>query len=128
VEEEKEGMDCDGPRESRLVNVSILHYTYPAAVDRQGRMVTWEERAKKAVWEWNKRTWMGDYPRLPFPRLPRCTEETIAEVISRIERAGMSPELWPWWQANMAPPPPPPPPPKAPPPPPAAPPTPPAAV
>jgi hypothetical protein len=92
VEEKSEAVDCDGLRESCLVNGSILHDAYGAAVDRKGHVVPWDDRANKAVWTWDKWSGMGTCPRRPTPRLPCCTEETIAEVIARIEGAGMSPE------------------------------------
>ena len=89
---------CQSSKE-RYAVVPVLHYTYEIAVNETGQRVNVEDGS----WVWNKRAYKEHYPPLPLELPPHGAPESFLALIMSINEAGMSPEVWPWWQAHMAP-------------------------
>jgi hydroxyproline O-arabinosyltransferase len=95
--QEHKGKPCLLADNDRFLNVSIIHYTYGQDFDERGL----HTYGKVGPWHWDKRDFSARYPDLPIPRPAPGTPETAVRLIESVEQAGLSAELWPWWQANM---------------------------
>eukprot|EP00892_Ulva_mutabilis_P007542 jgi/Ulvmu1/515/UM001_0523.1 len=95
---------CQVDKSKRHVKIPILHLTYDQLFDKDGKWVNMDEDGDLAdvAWRFDKRDFWDDFPPLPLELPPEGTPESTVAMIERINQAGMSPELWPWWQANLA--------------------------
>ena len=84
------------PVAERLVNVSIIHYTYGQDVDPSGRSTY----GRVGEWHWDKRDWGACYPPLPLKPPPPGTGQATTRLIAEVEAAGSSPRWRQWWAAN----------------------------
>ena len=89
---------CQTSPDQRYVNVSVVHYTYQQVYFKNGTKAPSKD---EAFFHFNKRDWKTSYPPLPYAMPPEGAIDSIKAVIQGINEAGMSPELWDWWQAHV---------------------------
>ena len=75
-----------------------MHYTYVQSFFKNG---TRARSKDDAFFYFYKKDWISSYPTLPYSMPPEDSIDSAKAVIHGINEAGMSPELWDWWQAHV---------------------------
>lgn len=82
--------------DERYTHVPIIHYTNAQALGEDGQAVPIPD----AFWNWDKRSDMVHYPKVPLDPPPEGGPETVKQIISQINEAAMSREFAAFWRAH----------------------------